>query len=129
MQRKILVADDEECIRFTFAEFLTRFGYTVVTTDSLSGCIKRLQSEHFDLLFLDVGIGQDNGIDAIEGIKVLQPNCEIVIITGRLDTRAIARARHSGAVDYLVKPIHEASLKFIAQKALVNKEAESHGAH
>ena len=122
MRRKILVADDEECIRFTFSDFLTSSGYAVETTDSLSGCIKKLQSEPFDLLFLDVGIGRHNGIDAIEGIKALQPGCEVVIITGSLDSSAISRARHFGAADYVIKPVREASLNYIARKTLDNKK-------
>lgn len=121
MKRKILIADDEECIRYTFSDFLTSSGYSVQTADTLSGCIKKLQTEPFDLLFLDVGLGRENGIEAIEGIKVLQPDCEVVIITGTLDSRAISRARHYGAVDYVVKPIHEASLQYLVRKTLGDK--------
>ena len=120
MKQKILIADDEESIRFTFSSFLCDAGYYVETADTLSECIKKLQKEQFNLLFLDIGIGRDNGIDAIKGIKILQPNCEIVIITGKLNPPAICKARHYGALDYVVKPVYEASLKYIAQKALAN---------
>ena len=89
MNKKILVADDEECIRYTFYDFLNGGGYHVETTDTLSGCMKKIQEKPFDLLFLDIGLGRDNGLDAIERIKVLQPNCEVVIITGSLNSTAI----------------------------------------
>ncbi len=118
MNEKILIADDEESIRYTFSEILTGSGYQVKTAESLSDCIKQLQTESFDLLLLDVGFGPDNGIEAIEGIKVLQPSCVVVIITGGFNPTAMNKARQSGAVDYIVKPVYEASLKYITQKSL-----------
>ena len=123
MKGKILIADDEENIRFTFADFLNGGGYQVETVDSLSSCIKKMQTKPFDLLFLDIRLGSDNGIEAIQGIKVLQPDCSVVIITGDPNSKTISRARSYGAVDYLAKPIREASLLYIAQKVLTHKMA------
>ena len=123
MKEKILIADDEESIRFTFTSFLQDAGYPVATADSLSSCIRKMQAESFGLLFLDIGIGKDDGIEAIQELKVMQPNCSIVIITGSSDSKNIAKARGYGAVDFLVKPIRQASLLYIAQKTLVNKVA------
>ena len=123
MKGKILIADDEESIRFTFADFLNGGGYQVETADSLSSCIKKMQAEPFDLLFLDIGLGSDNGIEAIEGIKVLQPDCSVVIITGGMSPETITKARRYGAIDYLTKPIREASLLYVAQKVLAPKLA------
>ena len=120
MKQKILVADDEECVRYTFYDFLTGGGYDVETTDTLPGCMKKIEEKPFDLLFLDIGLGRDNGLDAIERIKVIQPNCEVVIITGSLNSAAINRARKCGALDYVVKPIRETSLNYITKKALIH---------
>ena len=123
MKAKVLVADDEESIRFTFSEFLDGAGYQVSTAESLSDCIRQMQSDIFDVLFLDIGFGLDNGIDAIEGIKVLQPDCSVVIITGVPDSKTIVKARQHGAVDYLAKPIREASLLYITKKVLTQSRA------
>ena len=120
MNEKILIADDEESIRFTFTEFLTGAGYQVEATDSLSDCIKRMQAEPFDLLFLDIGFGADNGIESIHALKVLQPNCKVVIITGKPRVKSLVEAKKYGAVDYLVKPIHQASLLYNARKILTH---------
>ena len=122
MKEKILIVDDEECIRLTFSEFLLGGRYRVETTASLSGCIKKMQTGSFDLLFLDIGLGLDNGIEAIEGLKILQPDCKIVIITGALNSISNAYARRYGAEDYLVKPIRQQSLLYIAQKVLAHKD-------
>ena len=125
MNEKILIADDEENIRFTFSSFLNDASYQVETADSLSNCIKKMQKEPFDLLFLDIDFGEDNGIEAIHGLKVLQPECAIVIITGNLCPKTITKARQYGALDYLVKPIRQSSLLYIVQKTLGQKKLAS----
>ena len=118
MKQKILVADDEECIRFTFSEFLQDGGYHVETADSLSCCIKKMQQEAFDLLFLDIGFGTDNGIEAIQALKALQPECRIVIITGSPRQKSLIEAKKHGAIDYLAKPVYQASLLYNTKKVL-----------
>jgi DNA-binding NtrC family response regulator len=118
MKQNILVADDEECIRFTFSEFLQGEGYHVETADSLTSCIKQMQQESFDLLFLDIGLGTENGIEAILSLKVLQPDCRIVIITGSPRVKSLVEAKRHGAIDYLVKPVHQASMIYNTKKVL-----------
>ena len=127
MKQKILVADDEECIRFTFSEFLQGGGYHVETADSLSNCIKKMQQESFDLLFLDIGLGTDNGIEAIQRFKVLQPDCKIVIITGSPQHKSRIEAKKYGAIDYLAKPVFQASLLYNTQRLLTKRQFECSG--
>lgn len=124
MNEKILIADDEESIRYTFSEILNDRGYQVKTAESLSACMRNLQAESFDLLFLDLQLGSDNGVDAMKEIKSLQPQCEIVIITGSLNPTVMNKARQYGALDYVIKPVYEASLSYIAQKALAKKRRQ-----
>ena len=116
--KKILIADDEESIRFTFECFLSEAGYQVETAHSLSNCISKMQVEPFDLLFLDVTLGIDNGIEAIERLKILQPDCQIVVITGNPHLDALVKAKSRGALDYLAKPIRKASLMYHVQNVL-----------
>ena len=122
MQEKILIADDEESIRYTFSSFLDEAGYKVETAETLSRCITTMQKEPIDLLFLDIEFNDGNGIEAIHGLKVLQPDCSIVIITGNMCPQTITQARKYGALDYLVKPVHQASLLYIVQKTLARKK-------
>ncbi len=118
MNGKILIADDEESIRLTFSEFLYDAGYKVDTAKTLSVCIQKMQSEPFDLLFLDVMFGRENGIEAIESLKNIQPNCKIVVITGNPRLQSLIEAKKVGAIDYLTKPVREASLLFNVKKVL-----------
>ncbi|MDT8440237.1 MAG: response regulator [Desulfuromonadales bacterium] len=118
MKPRILVADDEESIRFTFKEILGDAGYQVDTAETLSRCVQQMQAHAYDLLLLDIGFGQDNGVAAIQSLKGLQPDCAIIIITGSPGAASLIAAKKYGAVDYLHKPIHPASLLYNARKIL-----------
>ena len=118
MNGRILVADDEESIRFTFQELLHNAGYRVEVADTMANCIKQMQENHYDLLFLDISFGVDNAIESIHALKTMQPNCEIVIITGNPRLQSLVEAKKHGAVDYLAKPIREASLIYNVKKVL-----------
>ena len=123
--KKILIADDEESIRYTFESFLVDAGYSVDTAESLSTCLEKLENNSYDLLFLDVNLGSVNGIDFIQNLKNLQPECAIVVITGSLNSTLIAKSRSFGAVDYLVKPIYQQSLIYTVDR-VINKKHVMH---
>lgn len=122
--RRILVTDDEECIRLTFAEFLRDEGYTVFTAASLSECVQSVKDVTYDVLFLDVNLGDENSIETIQTIQQIQPDCKIVMMTGGLNSENIARARQYGAMDYIIKPVYKPSLLYLTQKA-INHQASS----
>jgi DNA-binding NtrC family response regulator len=125
MNERILIADDEENIRYTFSHFLTEAGYQVDTASTLSQCIQKMQKGPIDLLFLDLAFGDDYGLEAIQSLKSMQPDCAILVITGNICSESIAKARKSGALDYLVKPIHQPSLLYITQNTLAKKKKAS----
>ena len=118
MKSKILIVDDEESIRYTFDQFLTEAGYEVETADSMQACLEKVRQEPFDLLFLDINLGEENGLDALDPIRKLQPECSIVMITGAFSSKSVLKARIHGASDYLAKPIRKASLLYVAGKEL-----------
>lgn len=113
--------DDEEAIRFSFAELLKSDGYAVATADSLEKCRSMIQVSSFDLIILDVALGAENGIVAIDEIKDVQPHCAIVVITGNPRVKGLVDARNRGAIDYLVKPVHAASLLYNVKKSLASQ--------
>ncbi|PLX81114.1 MAG: hypothetical protein C0616_05695 [Desulfuromonas sp.] len=121
MKEKILVVDDEEGIRFSFAELLKSEGYSVATADSLKNCRSIVDQENFDLIILDVGLGSENSIEAMDELKNRQPHCGIVVITGNPRVQGLVNARNRGAIDYLVKPVHRASLLYNVKKSLASQ--------
>lgn len=124
MSYRILIADDEESIRYSFSEILCAEGYEVETADSLEGCLNSLSSTHFDLLYLDIWFGRDNGIDALGKIQESTPDCDIVIITGNPQPSSIIQSKRHGVRDYLAKPVRKASLLYVTQHVLSLKQSD-----
>lgn len=122
MKKKILVVDDEEGIRFSFSELLKMEGFLVETSATLAECREQMEREFFDLMILDVGLGGDNSIAAIQEIRQNQPGCGIVVITGNPQVKGLLAARKQGAIDYLVKPVHRESLLYNVKKCLAAQE-------
>ena len=63
MMSKILIIDNEESIRYTFASFLEDEGHTVVTTRDYREALPLLDKVNFDLICVGLFLGNDTGID------------------------------------------------------------------
>jgi CheY-like chemotaxis protein len=121
MSYRILVVDDEESIRFTFSAFLSDAGYTVETAESLDEALDKIESESFDVIFLDILLGCDSGMVALKASRERQPNTPVIMATGAPDISTAAEAVRLGAFEYITKPIHQDELLRQARLAVEHK--------
>lgn len=122
MPPRILVVDDEENIRFTFQSFLTDEGYEVQTAGNLQDGKKLLADEEFDLVFLDILLGRDSGLEILREIKERGIASPVVMITGAPEVETAAEAVRYGAFDYIPKPVMQENLLRVARMALEHKQ-------
>ena len=85
LKKKILVVDDEESIRFTFSHFLKEEGYDIVTASDLKSARKILFHTQVDLIFIDIVLGGESGLDLLKQVKSLYLKHPVVMITGKPD--------------------------------------------
>ncbi|MCC6346050.1 MAG: sigma 54-interacting transcriptional regulator [Nitrospirales bacterium] len=121
MNAKILVIDDEESIRFTFESFLQEEGHTVLTAGGYEEAIDRMEERDFDLIFTDIILGGNTGIDILKEVKERNLSCPVVIITGYPSLDTATDAVRLGAFDYLPKPVKQETLLHITRMALQHK--------
>ena len=121
MNSRILIVDDEESIRFTFSSFLKDEGYDVTVASSLAQCNEEIETNDFDLIFLDILLGGDSGIDVLRSCKEKNPTCPVVMITGAPSLDTATDAVRLGAYDYIPKPVRHETLLRITSKALQHK--------
>src|ERR1700712_4502077 len=107
---RILVVDDEENIRFAIAVSLESDGHKVVSAGTIDGALDATAREAFDLIFLDVRLGNDNGLDHIPALLQDNPWARIIVITAYASIDTAVRAMKLGATDYLPKPFEHAQL-------------------
>lgn len=122
MNFSILVVDDEESIRFTFNEFLTDEGYSVICAESFEHAMAVISESEPDLIFADIILAEHTGIDILKEIKKRGMLCPVIIITGQPDIDTASDSVRLGAFDYLTKPIQQDELLRVAKIALSHKQ-------
>lgn len=120
-QQRILLVDDEDGIRYTLGTLLKKEGYLVDTAADLTTANSFLQASCYDLAFLDITLGDENGIDLLREIKKTTPDTQVVMFTGCPQVESAAEAVRLGAFDYISKPIRYETLIAVTRHALGTK--------
>ena len=122
MKPDILVIDDEECIRYTFEAILKENGYNVTVASDYEEALKKISHENFDIIFSDILLGGDTGIDLLRKIKERKLICPVIMITGYPNIETAGEAIRLGAFDYIPKPVNQDTLLKVSKMALEHKK-------
>lgn len=114
----VLIVDDQEDLLFSLANVVKKQGYTVTTATCGADAIEILQSSVIDLIFLDIGLPDANGIQLIPVIQELGTEVDIVMLTGYNDAKTAVDALRAGAVDYIVKPFELLEFQAVLNRIL-----------
>ncbi|MGD9215104.1 MAG: response regulator [Desulfobacteraceae bacterium] len=114
---KILLIDDEEANVRLLSMSLKSDGYNVVTALSGEEGLKTFQQENPELVLTDIKMPGMDGIEVLQHIKELQPDTEVIIITGHGDIDNAIEALKFGASDFINKPIRDEVLSVALQRA------------
>jgi DNA-binding NtrC family response regulator len=117
MTESILIVDDEHSIRKAFT-LLLNDKYLIEAVATGAEAIAFCNSREVDLVLLDIGLPDVNGIHVLKQLKEIQPDMPTVMITAYGDTKMVVEAIRAGAQDYLVKPIDAQELKLTVKNAL-----------
>jgi NtrC-family two-component system response regulator AlgB len=113
----VLVVDDEKNIRHTLRVCLETMDTTVVEAGSSSAALDAMGRSAFDLVFLDLRLGQESGLDLIPQLLAENPNLVIVMVTAYATIETAVEAIRRGAWDYLPKPFTPAQIGHLVAKA------------
>lgn len=122
----VLIVDDQEDLRYSLAKVVKKEGYSVTTAATGRDAIEILKSTVIDLVFLDIGLPDINGLELIPDIQETADGVDIVILTGLNDAKTAVDALRAGAGDYIVKPFDilefKSSLHRILQARISRKK-------
>src|SRR5262245_34847176 len=124
---RVLIVDDEKNIRTTLVVCLEQLGCEVRAVASAAAAVA--EAGHFDLAFVDLRLGADDGLDLIAPLLAAQPELSIVIITAFGEIATAVEAVKRGAWDFVTKPFTPAQLRVLVGKVderrtLVRRVAE-----
>jgi two-component system response regulator HydG len=120
-KQKVLIVDDEESIRYTFACFLTDEGYEVVTAKNYDEALAKMDETDFDVIFADIILGGKSGIDVLREVKKRNLSCPVIMVTGDPSAENAHIAFQLGAFGHISKPVNQAKLLHLTKTALGKK--------
>jgi len=121
---KILVIDDDESFQRILEYNLAQEGYAVLAAGSGEQGLELLRKEGADLVVTDVRMPGMNGLQVLEGVRKIDPNIQVIIITAFGTIEMAVEAMKAGAFHYISKPFNRDELKLTIKKALQLKQLE-----
>ncbi|MBW2477619.1 MAG: nitrogen regulation protein NR(I) [Deltaproteobacteria bacterium] len=115
--RHILVADDEESIRWVLSKALSKQGYQVDLATNGNEALTLCNRQAYDLAILDIKMPGMSGLDLLSQIQVKYPQTLVVIMTAESSMKNAVEAMKRGAYDYITKPFDLDALDAIVLKA------------
>ncbi len=126
---RVLIADDEDSIRFVLREILEAQAMDVVEASDGESALEVLSSQDFDMAFLDIRMPGLSGLEVLERVRSAGGTFPIVVITAQNTFENAVEAMKRGAFDYLVKPFGMDEVSLLVGKVLrardLNNEVRS----
>lgn len=106
MSQHILVVDDEPQICELLAIYLRKQGYTTSSVGNSKAALEFLKNQHTDLVVLDIGLADDDGLRVLTDIKKQHPTVKVIMLTGMgLVEDLLQEAVQKGADGYVSKDL------------------------
>ncbi len=115
---RILVVDDEAAALKNLTHLLRKEGYEITACQSGAAGLKELQQHEFELLLTDLRMKGVDGMALLRRAKALQPECEVIVITGHATLDSAVEAMKDGAFHYIAKPYRLDEVRQVVKGAL-----------
>jgi PAS domain S-box-containing protein len=124
----LLIEDNPGDVRLIREMFKEQNVYTTAITHVgyMREAEKVLALEAFDVVLLDLGLPDAQGLEAVRRTRAAAPHVPLVVLTGSLDESLAAQALHEGAQEHMIKgPLHQHSLIRTIGSAIERKQMDS----
>lgn len=121
---QVLIVDDDADVRATLEEHLTRRGYHVRSVADGAAAVRAIVENPPAVVLLDIRMPGLSGLEALQTIRAVAPECLVIMVSGEADLEVARRALAHGAFDYVGKPVDFAYLAQSLEAALMMKRLE-----
>jgi DNA-binding NtrC family response regulator len=119
---RVLVVDDEGRLRDVLTRAIASWGFQVAGARSAEEALRLMQASKFDISIVDLNLPGISGIELFEKLRAIQPEHQVIVLTGFGNLEAARAAIRLDVVDFLEKPcplgeleksLHRATLRLI----------------
>lgn len=114
---KLLLIDDEEGIRKVLSLSLKKDGYQVLTAENGGQGITAFRQNLPPIVLTDIKMPGVDGIEVLKKVKEIEPDTEVIVITGHGDMDLAVRALQLGASDFITKPVSDDGISIALKRA------------
>ena len=115
------VIAEEPIIHEVLSQLLSSEGYEVELSSSGEEALEKHSARFYDITLLDLLMPGLDGIQVLQGIKKVDPQAIVIIITAYASVESAISAMKMGAYDYIQKPFKHEELLIIIARALEHK--------
>lgn len=110
VQKRILIVDDEEDVRWLLATLLKEYGFEPVVACNGLEALEQVRMSAPEVILMDLRMPILDGMTVLKDIRASQPALPIIMITAYGDISSAVEAMKLGAYDYITKPFDNVKL-------------------
>ena len=128
MPIEILIVDDDKSTRQWLCSVLAAEGYVCHGAGNPQEAEDLLRGREVQLALVDIYLGDANGVEFLQRIKAIQPDCDCVMMTAHASVETMAQSVKDGAAEYLGKPLQIDDLLGLVRRLEQRRQRRSSGA-
>jgi len=118
---RVLLVDDEEPFVDALGKRLNARGLAVQTSNTGEDAIAQAEHHAFDVIVLDLAMPGMDGIETLRRLLKIDPDLQIILLTGHGSIEKAVEATKLGAIDFLQKPASLSELMELIRKASLRR--------
>ena len=103
---RVLVVDDDQDVCRLAVSFLKERGFPVSSCSSGMEAMDLIKRQDFGIVMTDVQLGDFDGMGLLKAAKVINPHCDVIVVTGFPTVETAVTAMRFGAAEYFTKPFN-----------------------
>ena len=119
----LLVVEDDSSLRNTIVTCLELEGYAVEAVSSTFEAVTRLEQQSYPIVISDIYLDERTGIDVLRAARRRNPECAVILMSGRGSMETVMAATEGGAFEYLAKPFDMSQMVETIKRAEKSLEA------
>jgi len=124
LMEKLLLVEDDPALQFTIQTALEAQGYAVDAVSTTDEAIERLADNAYPIVISDIYIDRRTGLDVLREARSRDPECSVILMTGRGTMETVMAATKGGVFDYIAKPFELDVMLDAVERAVAAREGE-----
>ena len=118
IQKRILVVDDDQSLRWVTQAQLQQSGYQVDAAANAKEALDRIRDAPPDLVITDLMMPGMSGVELLRNIRAEYPEIIVILVTAFGTVENAVEAMKAGAYDYITKPVNMEELRLVVGRGL-----------